>query len=146
MRRDLHNRIETVLLMEPVDLAHTETPSRLLDTKGFDRAELSVIVGALTGVDGNNTVIFKAQESNTTVGTDFTDVAAADLIGAFTLVNSTSKDSVLQRVGYKGSKRYVRLIPDYTGTGITVGIIVVIGILAGGGDIPPDSVAAVSAT
>jgi len=129
MRRDLKNNIATVLLKEPVDAVATTVVTSILDTAGYEGIEIDAIIGELTGVDGSNHVTPILQESNTVVGTDFTTVAAADAIGAFTKVDATTEDSVIQRVGYIGKKRYVRVNFVYAGVGITAGIIGCIGVM-----------------
>lgn len=128
---ELHDKIGIAVLLEARDLAYTDTASSWLDTAGFNAAEIVVTIGALTGVDGSNYILPVLQECDTTVGTSATAVAAADVYGAFTKVDSTSEDSVVQRVGYCGSKRYVRVNLDYTGTGISAGIVGVLGIVSG---------------
>lgn len=127
--KDTKNNTGAVLLLEPADLVATDTVSGILDTANFNGAILSVIVGALTGVDGSNYLTPVFQESDTLVGTSFATVAATDLVGAFSVVNATSKDSVVQSAGYIGNKRYIRVNLDYTGTGISAGIVGVVGIL-----------------
>lgn len=144
--KDLKNKTGLVQLLEPTDLAHTTTKSKLLDLAGFNGAVLEVSIAALTGVDGSNYVTPKLQESDTTADTAFTDVSSDDLIGAFSAVNSTSLDSVIQSVGYKGVKRYVRVVLTYTGTAITAGVIGVTGILGLANVEPVSAPAAVSAT
>lgn len=135
-----------VVLLEAADLAHTNTTTALLDTRNFGAAEILLAIGALTGVDGSNYVTPKLQECDTTVGTSFTDVAAADIDGAFTAVNATTKDSVIQRVAYIGGKRYIRVVLTYTGSGITAGIIGCYGILGRPSVAPIAAQSAVSAT
>jgi hypothetical protein len=118
----LHDAIAAATLLEAADLVHADVASAWLDTKGYAAADLIVAIGALTGVDGSNSVLPILQESDLTTDVSATNVAAADIAGAFTAVNSTSLDSTVQRVGYCGSKRYVRVKLDYTGTGISAGI------------------------
>jgi hypothetical protein len=145
MKKDLKSNIAPVLLLEPADLAHTDTASSLLDTAGHNGIEIEVIISALTGVDGDNYLTPVLQECDTTEADDFTAVDAANMIGAFSSVDAATKDSVIQRVGYIGSKRYVRVNLDYTGTGITAGIVGVVGILGHSHELPavaPDAVAA----
>ena len=79
---------------------------------------------------GSNYVTLEVQESDTCVGTDFANVAATDLVGAFLRVDDTiSMDKLSQWVGYIGVKRYVRVCVTYTGTAITAGVIGVLGLL-----------------
>jgi hypothetical protein len=144
--KDLKNKIAVVHLMDPADLVHTDTKSKLLDLANFQGAVLSVSAGALTGVDTSNYLTPKMQESDTTADVDFTDVDAANLEGAFSAINTTALDSVTQYVGYKGHKRYIRVFLDYTGTAISAGVVTVLGILGLSGNQPATGPAAVSAT
>jgi hypothetical protein len=121
--RDLHDAQAALALLEAQDLAYTDTLSGIIDTAAWKSMMILVAIGALTGVDGSNSLLPILQESDTTATGDFTTVAAADVVGAFTLVDAASEDSVLQRVSYVGSKRYVRVKLDYTGTGISAGIV-----------------------
>lgn len=146
MRRDLKNNIAAVLLKEPVDAVATTVASSILDTAGFEGIEVEAIIGALTGVDASNHVTPILQESDTVVGTNFTTVAAAGMIGAFTKVDATTKDSLIQRVGYIGKKRYVRVNFVYAGVGITAGIIGCVGILGLPESSPAVAPAALAAT
>lgn len=146
MRRDLKNNIATVLLKEPVDAVATTVASSILDTARFEGVEIDAIIGELTGVDGSNHLTPVLQESDTVVGTDFEAVAAADMIGAFTKVDAAAEDSLIQRVGYIGKKRYVRVNFVYVGAGITAGIIGCVGILGRPETAPAVAPAALSAT
>lgn len=146
MRRDLKNNIATVLLKEPVDAVHTTVASSILDTAGFEGIEIDAIIGALTGVDGSNHVTPVLQDSDTVVGTDFASVAADFMQGAFSKVDATTKDSVIQRVGYIGKKRYVRVNFVYAGTAISAGIIGCVGILGRPETAPAVAPAALAAT
>ena len=129
MRRDLKNNIGIVQLLEPQDLVRTNTASKILDVSQFGGAIIEVQIGTITGVDGSNYLTPVLQESDTTTGSDFTTVAAVDVIGAFTVINSTAKDQTVQMVGYRGNKRYIRTNLVYTGSGISAGVIGVSGIL-----------------
>lgn len=144
--RDTKSNNALVQLLEPTNLVHTNTTSDILDTANFNGAIVAVNVAALTGVDGSNYITLTLEESNTVVGTDFTTVAAGDLVGAFTVINSTAKDSVVQYVGYTGIKRYIRAKITYTGTGISAGVVGVTGILNEGKFEPVTAPAAISAT
>lgn len=77
-----------------------------VDTRGYRSAAFIVEFGAVS--DGYFTTT--AQESDDNVS--FTDVAAADLDGTMPTAFGESPDSgasVITKVGYKGSKRYVRV-------------------------------------
>lgn len=147
--RDLKNNIAVVHLLDPQDVAKTDTKSSILDTAGFDAAAIAVSVGAITGVGTGNSLTPKLQESDLVTDVSFTDVDAADLVGAFTLIDAGTKDSVTQTVGYIGAKRYVRAYLDFssgTSNPITACPVGVIGILAKAKDKPVTAPAAVSAT
>jgi len=127
--KDLKNKIAVVQLLDPADFAHTNTKTNILDLAGFEGAVIAVSIGILTGVDASNFLTIKMQESDTTADADFVDVPSDKLEGEFIIINSTDLDQTTQYVGYRGEKRYIRILLDYTGTGITAGIIAVVGIL-----------------
>src|SRR5689334_4853490 len=103
--RDLRSNLGIVHLLDPADQAHTDFKGKVLDTRGFEGVVFEVQLGAFTGADASNLLTLKMQESDDTVDANFTDVAAGDLQGAFTVINNTTtKDSVTQVVGYVGSK------------------------------------------
>lgn len=146
MKKDLKNNIATVLLLEPDDLASTDTESNILDTADCSGVEIDVIIGALSGIDASNYLTPVLQESDTTADADFTDVDAADIIGGFSKVDAAAEDSLIQRAGYTGTKRYLRVNLDYTGTGITAGIVGVVGILGLSKEAPVTAPAPITAT
>lgn len=131
MTRDLKSNIAVVQLLDPQSINDTDTKSKLLDTLTVESSAVSVLMGTFTGVDSDSTLLPVLQESNTTADADFTAVAAADIQGAFTTVNSTSLDNTNQTVGYIGQKRYIRVLIDFTtGTGgISAALVSVVGLL-----------------
>lgn len=146
MNHDLINNVAITMLAEPADHAAVDFYSDILDTQGFESAQLSAIIGTLTGVDADNNLAITAEESNTTVNGDFTTVAAGDLDGAFTLIDAATEDQLIQSVGYKGIKRYIRLKFNYTGGGISASLVSAIGLLSHGRVKPVTAPAAVSST
>jgi hypothetical protein len=145
MKRDLKSNIATVLMLEPADLVATDTVTDLLDTADCFGVEVDAIIGELTGVGAANFLIPILQESDTIAGSDFANVDAEHILGAFTKVDAATKDSIIQRVGYIGHKRYIRVKFDYTGEGITAGIVGAVGILGYPKEAPftaPDPVSA----
>lgn len=150
MIHDLKNNLGIVDLLNPQDVVKTDTVSSILDTAGFDGAAIAVSVGTITGgIGANDYVTPVLQESATIVGTDFTEVATADIIGGFTVINAGTKDNVVQVAGYKGAKRYIRVNLDFstgTTTPITATPVSVIGILGKAHAKPVTAPDAVSAT
>lgn len=146
MNHDLISNVASVMLSAPADHVYTDFYSDILDTKGFESAQLSALIGILTGVDGSNTLTITAEESDTTANGDFTTVAVGDLDGAFTLIDAATEDVVLQSVGYKGTKRYIRLLFNFVGTGIGASLLAAIGLLSHARVLPVTAPAAVSVT
>lgn len=158
--RDLYNNLTRVELLKSAAINDTDTKTSLLDTRGFDSALIEVNTGVFTGADADSYVKMFLQESDTTTDGDFTSVAVADMqrsttglddattAGLFAMVDSTSEDEVRFSVGYKGSKRYIRVLLDFTtGTGgVTAANVAVTGILGHPHNSPAPTVAAVAAT
>lgn len=144
--KSLKSRIATVQLLEPQNPVATDTASAWLDTRGFNGAVVVVNVGTLTGVDASNYLTPVLQESDTTAAADATTVDAAQVDGAFTKIDATNEDQLRQEVGYRGTKRYVRVNLDYTGAGITASYAAVTGILGRPNVLPAVAPAAVAAT
>ncbi len=92
-----------------------------VDTQGFGSALLVVNTGAIVG-DGDYSIAM--QHSDTTTDGDFTNVAAADLLGG---LPATLEASKVYRQGYIGKKRYVRaVITKASGTSIAAGAVFVL--------------------
>ena len=138
-----------VQLLAPTNIANTDTTTSLLDTQGFEGAGIIVNVGALTGHAAGATTALIVEESDSTDANSFTPVAPADLIGALpTLDNAAADANQLYSVGYRGTKRYIRVRIDHTETTqgtITATMIGVTGVLGFPRHMPislPDPVAA----
>ncbi len=119
--RDLANNIGVVQTLAPVDYAAT-TKGAAVDLRGFNSAAVIVNTGAITS---SGKYVVSVQESDTTTDGDFTDVAAGNLTGA---LPSELAASSSYKVGYVGSKRYIRaVITKTSGTSIVAGVVVVRG-------------------
>ncbi len=116
--RDIKNNVDAVKTIDPATY-NSNPPLAGVDIRGFDSALAVIQSGALT--DGTHTP--KLQESDDNAA--FSDVAATDLEGAFTAIVA----SAVQRVGYKGGKRYIRVFVASNGT---TGAIYGASILRGG--------------
>lgn len=143
---DLKSLIGVTLLKTPTDLAGTDAASDWLDVKGHEGAVIAAIVGAQTGIDSSNYVTPTLQEGDDTTDAGASAVAAADISGAFTKIDATSEDDVVQYVGYRGSKRYVRVKFDFAGSGISAGYCAAVGIVGASASKPVSAPAAVAAT
>ena len=136
--RDLHNNVDVVRLLDPVLTAPTVDRDGDVDVdlKGYNSCEIVVAVGESgdTLAAGLN-VSLELEESDD--DSTYTDVADAQLLGAtgggsgqFALINDPAEDDTVYRVGYVGSKRYVRLKVNVTGThtnGIPIGAVALLG-------------------
>lgn len=119
--RDISSNIGTVLALAPA--VQTATVKGVaVDTTGFEALAFVINTGAIAG-SGNFTA--KVQESDTTTDTDFTDVAAAQLVG--TLPTALAASTVY-RQGYIGFKKYARVVLTLnSGTSIAAGAVAVLG-------------------
>lgn len=121
-QRDIDKELSVVTTQLP-NVRTTSNDGATVDRIGFRTAMFVAHLGTIT--DG--TFAFDPEESDN--GTDWTNVAAGDLSGAF--VNGTSAaDDRVQEVGYLGSKRYLRCNLAVTGspaTGGAIGVSVILG-------------------
>jgi carbon monoxide dehydrogenase subunit G len=88
-----------------------------VDLASFASATVAFSVGTIT--DGTHTPKVQESDDNST----FTDVAAADLIGILAALAS----NVNQRVGYRGTKRYIRAVTTIAGAtsgGVYAGVVI----------------------
>lgn len=119
--RDLKSNLDVVVTLAPQATVASRTGAAV-DLQGYDGCVALVSLG--TWVDGTHTP--KLQES--TDNTTFTDVAASNLQGTFTLASASAAPAVAtQRVGYIGGQRYVRGF--ITVAGATTGIPAAINII-----------------
>lgn len=117
--RDLMHTIGVTQVIAPAVLAATTT-SAAIDLLGFTKAAVVITNGAIASA-GNFTA--KLQESDTTTSGDFTDVAAANLHGAF---SSVLAENTVEKIGYGGNKRYLRVVvTKNSGTSIASGVVLI---------------------
>lgn len=97
----------------------SEGTGSAVDLAGYDGALMIFNVGAaLDTLSGSVYGTFQWQESTTTTAGDFTDIAAADLLGGDNdvVIDAASEDELVLYRTYVGAKRYVRLLVTITGT------------------------------
>lgn len=115
MQRDLHNNILDRTALAPQAVTATVT-GPWLDTAqagGFEGLTGVISWGAVTALDGTHTLTPKLQEANDPVAqADAADVAAADYLNSVAppAVVNTDVHGTTQRVGYRGYRRFVRLV------------------------------------
>jgi hypothetical protein len=102
--RDLVNRVSPAQSLKAQVVTAAVNGSGV-DLQGFDSAVFVVDAGAITGT--TPTITPRAEESDDNA--TFTPIAATDLDGGLLVNIATGADNVIQKRGYLGAKRYVRL-------------------------------------
>lgn len=120
--RDMHNAVSLAVLIGAAALNADNTPGAV-DTKGFESVEilLNVGVGGIT-FSGTNKVEFKLTHSDD--DSTYTAVTSADMLGGLTVADggiiksltAAHAAAAAYRYGYKGGKRYLKLLADFSGT------------------------------
>jgi hypothetical protein len=122
---DLKNNIAAVLALSPAVHAATKADASIIDLQGAGSATVIVNTGAIVGA-GDYTISLRHGDASDLSG----DAAASgdDLLGAFPA--TLAADSAYS-VGYRGGKRYVRVvITKNSGTSIAAGAVIVKGHLS----------------
>jgi hypothetical protein len=123
MRTDLVNSIDPAVTLAPA--AKTASANGTgVDLANYDAAMVEIHAGAWT--DGSHT--FEVQESDASAS-GYTAVADAYLDGAEPVVSSGGTAAQIYKIGYKGIKRYIRVITTVTGT--TTGAVYGVTVLRG---------------
>jgi hypothetical protein len=104
--------------------ATTTTAGTAVDTFGYGAVTLIASVGASAStINGSNTITITVQESDVTDAGGFANADAGDVIGSPVLINATGGLSQDYKLGYKGTKRYVRLAFTHAGTHASTGTV-----------------------
>lgn len=121
---DERNNAEYGLALSATLSGTTAAEGDLIDLQGWGAVTISVSTGTVTDAGTASGFAFEVQESDTTADADFTAVADGDLIGAESDLTVTSDDDdnvFVGSIGYRGEKRYVRLVATgTTGTNAVV--------------------------
>jgi len=110
--RDAYSNVtvrETLSIATRTASANGTGVDRYLNGAGFQDALIIVHTGTIT--DGTHAVDVQESDDNTT----FTSVAASELQGTEPSIGA-SDDNKMYVVGYKGTKRYVRVAVTASGT------------------------------
>lgn len=102
--KDLKSKIDAVTSIAPAAITTTVTGAGV-NILGYESALVLITPGTIT--DGTHTPKLQESDDDST----YTDVAAADLHGAFAAISSDTP----QKVGYKGIKRYLRVVSTVAG-------------------------------
>jgi len=120
--KDLYNNIEVVSVLDPIVVSATATHTDI-DLAGFNSACLLISIGldAGTGLSATDYWTFTLKDSPD--GTTYTNVETADMLdltvtsGVVLVVDATTEDNAIYKLGYVGGKRYLELTYTETTTG-----------------------------
>lgn len=107
--RAIHHDIQVKRAISPVsESGTTALVSQIIDTSGYDSIEFIIATGSIADADATFTVLVEdgdnsALSDNAAVADDF--LVGTEAEAAFTFAD----DNEVRKIGYKGSKRYVRL-------------------------------------
>lgn len=108
--RDMHNNISVLSAIAPQAVGTTGAAngklSGIIDRRGYEAVEFVFQSGASASVaDTINPVILEAAAT----GDSFTSVADVDLIGTESAQKLTLTAAGASRIGYQGTKRYLKI-------------------------------------
>lgn len=95
----------------------TPATGNIVDVTDYQAATFALITGTVTDAGAAAGITFVVQESDTTAGADFTAVADDDLLGTeagLAVAVDTLDGVAIGTIGYRGTKRYLRVVA--TGT------------------------------
>jgi hypothetical protein len=133
---DLYNNIKVSSLLIPA-VRTADANSTAVDMQGFESVVFVADVGnSADTLSGSVKIEFELEESDD--NSTFTDCADADVIGyvdgtndgTFAVIDAPAEDSTVFKCGYRGTKRYVRVVFNVTGThssGTPIGVIAIQG-------------------
>lgn len=125
--RDLVSDLAPALLFAPGVLTADPTPL-IIDTAGYDGATLLLAIGAggitFTGV---NKIEFVIRHGDDPGGSDQAAVTNANHVigatlqagGIFRALTAAKAAADVTKLAYKGPKRYISVLPDFSGTHAT---------------------------
>lgn len=114
--REIHNVLHFVPLFDPKAAVTDSTAqvSAIIDTAGYNAAELVMQTGALSDADATFAVTITESDASNMAGA--TAVAASQLVGTLALASfDFATDSKVRKIGYIGTRRYVQVTVTPTG-------------------------------
>jgi hypothetical protein len=120
--RDLYSNLNPVMAFEPA-VVTADGNGATIDTRGYDSVMLVAALGA-TGDTLSGSVKIELEVEHSDDGSSWSDCADADLhkvvtgtnTGTFAVIDSNTEDQAVYSTGYRGTKRYVRMVANLTGT------------------------------
>jgi len=131
--RDLHNNIKAEVALDTAAISSdTTTAGNIIDMQGFGSVEFVMQSGTLT--DGTYTPLI--EEGDASNLSDAAAVADSDLLGTeANAAFASTDDNAVNKIGYIGNKRYVRLSIVSSGTS-TGGTLSAVSVKSNAGDLP----------
>lgn len=127
---DLQSKLTPALAVTPAARTATFSSGGIVDLKGYESVAFVVFAGAVTTADASNKVTFTivAGDDDDLVD-DGATVSGVDLLGSNPVINATADaDSIIGIFGYRGTKRYCRVVATETGTTDALyGVIAILG-------------------
>lgn len=114
--RDTMNNVHPLSAIPPIAARtdNTAIVSSIIDVKGYDGLTWLIVTG--TNTDTNATFAVTMAESDASDMSGSNAVAATDIVGTYALAGfDFADDAETRKIGYIGSKRYVRLTITPTG-------------------------------
>ncbi len=109
--KDLHDNIQIKRAISPVNAGSGDTPivSQIIDRQGYEALEFLIATGSLADSNATFTVLVEDGDASDLVA-DGAAVADAQLLGTeVTASFAFGDDDEVRKIGYIGTKRYVRL-------------------------------------
>ncbi len=127
--RDLHNQIKAKRAISPVSTSD-DTPlvSQIIDLQGFESLEFIIALGSIA--DANMTAVVLVEEGDASNLSDAAAVADADLLGTENgAAFQFDDDNEMRKIGYRGTKGYVRvtITPSGNGSAALLAVIAILG-------------------
>lgn len=120
--KDMHSNIAVAVAIAAATLTDDNTPPTI-DRQGYEAVELvlNIGVGGIT-FTGTNKIEFKLTHSDD--DSTYTAVTLADVLGVASVgtggiiksLTAAHAAANAYRFGYKGGKRYLKLLADFSGT------------------------------
>ena len=107
--RDLHNNVEVRRAISPVSVAdNTAQVSQIIDMQGFRSLEFAIAIGSVADADATFTVL--VEDGDNSGLSDAAEVSDDNLLGTEATAGfQFDDDDEVRKIGYRGTKRYVRL-------------------------------------
>ena len=127
--RDFYNNKQVVLLGTVTLSGTTPGATSWVDTREYDACTIVLVTQTVTDAGDAAGFTFTAQHSDLTTSASAAAIVAADSVNgviALSVTADADDDKVIGGIGYKGSKRYVRLNGvGTTGTNAVVKVLAI---------------------